>query len=65
MSESIINQTQDRRIEDVHKRINNFWTIFIWVIGIGVIVGGIIINYSIGANNKADDAISQTHFSFH
>ena len=62
MSETIINEQQDRRIEDIHKKIETrvSWSIFIWAIGIVLIIVGVIVNYSIGASNKADNAIQKS-----
>lgn len=43
------------------KKIDNkvSWQIFIWAMGIIIVIVGIAINYSLGANAKADNAIQQ------
>ncbi|MCL5069669.1 MAG: hypothetical protein M1308_02035 [Actinobacteria bacterium] len=52
--ETTINKLQDEKIDS---KVS--WQIFIWVIGILIIIIGIAINYSLGASEKADNAIQQ------
>ena len=55
------NQTQDKKIEDIHRKIEHrvSWTIFVWAVGLITIIGGVVFSYSLQANNKADNAVNQ------
>lgn len=60
--ETIVNQQQDRRIEDIHKKVDTrvSWQVFVWAIGILIVIIGIAINYSLSANTKSDETAKQT-----
>lgn len=53
--ETVINKQQDEKIDS---KVS--WQIFVWAMGIILIIVGIAINYALGANGKADNAIQQT-----
>ncbi|MCL5071589.1 MAG: hypothetical protein M1308_11955 [Actinobacteria bacterium] len=54
---TIEHQTNFEQYKNIDNKVS--WQIFIWVIGILMIIIGTAINYSLGANEKADNVVQQ------
>ena len=61
MTPTAENSHQNQDIHLLKTEIANkvHWPVFVWAIGVIMIIIGIVVSYSLNANNKAQDAVDR------